>query len=238
LAPHIEAMDVGSFLRKKFPQLKNRIEGQLNFRGQFGLAANNGATIVESLQGSGESVIHQGTIRDFNLLTKIIPGGGDSTSSKGAPRLSESFAELVNRQDTPCETFKASFKVDRQRIRTEDLLLVTPDYTITGAGWVGFDRTTQWNGLLVLSPRITQELQREFKLIRHLLDRRGRLSVSFRAEGRFPKVKVRPENRALAQVLRRGLSSRAGETAPGGKSVDKEEREGWLPQALEELLKP
>jgi uncharacterized protein involved in outer membrane biogenesis len=239
LAPDIESMDVGSFLRKKFPQLRNRIEGQLNFRGQFGVAANNGATVVESLQGSGESVIHQGTIRDFNLLTKIIPGGGDSTSSKGAPRLSESFAELVNRQDTPFETFKASFKVDGQRIRTEDLLLVTPDYTITGAGWVGFDRTTQWNGLLVLSPRITQELQREYKLIRHLLDRRGRLSVSFRVEGRFPKVKVRPENRALAQVLRRGFSSRTGETAPGGdKSLEKEEKEGWLPQALQELLKP
>jgi hypothetical protein len=239
LAPYIESMDLGAFLEKKFPQLKNRIEGQLNFRGQFGAAANNGATVVESLQGSGESVIHQGTIRHFNLLTKIIPGGGDSTSSKSAPRLPESLAEVVNHQDTPFETLKASFNVDQQRIRTEDLSLITPDYTITGAGWVGFDRTTQWNGLLVLSPRITQELQREYKLIRHLLDRRGRLSVSFRVEGRFPKVQVRPENRALAQVLRRGFSSRAGETVPGGnKSVEKEEREGWLPQVLQELLKP
>jgi hypothetical protein len=239
LDPYIESMDLGSFLRKKFPQLKNPIEGQLNFRGQFGAAANNGATLVESLQGSGESAIHQGTIRDFNLLTKIIPGGGDAASSKGAPRFPENLAELINHQDTPFETLKANFKIDRQRIHTEDLLLVTPDYTITGAGWIGFDRTTQWNGLLVLSPRITQELQREYKLIRHLLDRRGRLSVSFRVEGRFPKVQVRPENRALAQVLRRGFSSRAGETAPGGnKSGEKEEREGWLPQALQELLKP
>jgi len=239
LAPHIESMDVGSFLRQKFPQLKNRIEGQLNLRGQFGVAANNGATVAESLQGSGESVIHQGTIRDFNLLTKIIPGAGDAGTSKSAPRLPESLAELVNRRDTPFETLKASFKIDRQRIHTEDLLLVTPDYTITGAGWIGLDRTTQWNGLLVLSPRITQELQREYKLIRHLLDRRGRLSVSFRAEGRFPKVKLRPENRALAQVLRRGLSPRTGEPDPEGiKSADKEPRDGWLPQALEELLKP
>jgi AsmA-like C-terminal region/Domain of Unknown Function (DUF748) len=238
LAPYIESMDVGSFLRKKFPQLKNRIEGQLNFRGQFGVAANNGTKVVESLQGSGESVIHQGTIRHFNLLRKIIPGGGDSTSSKNAPRLPESLAEVVNHPDTPFEILKGSFKVDQQRIRTEDLLLVTPDYTITGAGWVGFDRTTQWNGLLVLSPRITQELQREYKLIRHLLDRRGRLSVSFRVEGKFPKVQVRPENRALAQVLRRGFSSRAGETAPGDNKIEKEEREGWLPQALQELLKP
>jgi uncharacterized protein involved in outer membrane biogenesis len=239
LAPHIESMDVGAFLRQKFPQLKNRVDGQLNFRGQFGVAANNGATVAESLQGSGESVIYQGTIQDFNLLTKIIPGGGDAASSKGTPRLPESLAELVNRPDTPFETLKASFKVEHKRVRTEDLLLVTPDYTITGAGWIGFDRTTQWNGMLVLSPRITQELLREYKLIRHLLDRRGRLSVSFRAEGKFPKVKLKPENRALAQVLRRGLSLKAGETAPeSNKSAEKEPREGWLPQALEELLKP
>jgi hypothetical protein len=239
LVPDIESMDVGAFLRKKFPQLKNRIDGKLNFHGQFGIAASNGAAVVESLEGSGESVIHHGTIRDFNLLTKIIPGGGDSASSKGAPRLPESLAELVSRPDTPFETLKAGFKVDRQRIRTEDLLLVTPDYTITGTGWVGFDRTTQWTGLLVLSPRITLELQREYKLIRHLLDRRGRLSVSFRAEGKFPKVKVRPENRALAQVLHRGLSPKAGEAlTEGNKGAEKEPREGWLPQALEELLKP
>jgi uncharacterized protein involved in outer membrane biogenesis len=239
LTPYIESMDVGAFLRQKFPQLKNRVDGQLNFRGQFDVAAHNGATVAESLQGSGESVIHQGTIQDFNLLTRIIPGGGDAASSKGTPRLPESLAELVNRRDTPFEILKASFKVDQKRVRTEDLLLVTPDYTITGTGWVGFDRTTQWNGLLVLSPRITQELQREYKLIRHLLDRRGRLSVPFRAEGKFPKVKLKPENRALAQVLRRGLSPRAAETAPeGNKSAEKDPREGWLPQALEDLLKP
>jgi hypothetical protein len=239
LAPHIESMDVGAFLRQKFPQLKNRVDGQLNFRGQFDVAAHNGATVAESLQGSGESVIHQGTIQDFNLLTKIIPGGGDGASSRGAPRLPDGLAELVNRRDTPFEILKASFKVDQKRVRTEDLLLVTPDYTITGAGWVGFDRTTQWNGLLVLSPRITQELQREYKLIRHLLDRRGRLSVSFRAEGRFPKVKLKPENRALAQILRRSFSPRVGDTPPeSNKSGEKEPREGWLPQVLEDLLKP
>jgi AsmA-like C-terminal region/AsmA family len=238
LAPHIESMDVGAFLRQKFPQLKNRVDGQLNLQGQFDVAAHNGTAVAESLRGSGESVIHQGTIRDFNLLAKIIPGGGD-TAFKGTPRLPESLAELVNRRDTPFETLKASFKIDQKRVRTDDLLLITPEYTISGAGWIGFDRTTQWNGLLVLSPRITQELQREYKLIRHLLDRRGRLSVSFRAEGKFPKVKLKPENRALAQVLRRGLAPRAGETGPDDKkSAEKEPREGWLPQALEELLKP
>ncbi|HSE87817.1 MAG TPA: AsmA-like C-terminal region-containing protein [Candidatus Binatia bacterium] len=234
-----ESIQLGSFLKQKFPQLKNRLEGQLNFRGQFHAATQNGATVTKSLQGSGESVIHHGTIRDFNLIAKIIPGGGgDSASSVGSSRLPASLAVLVDRPYTPFDTLKANFKVDGQRIRTDDLLLVTPDYTITGAGWVGFDRTTQWNGLLVFSPRITQELQREYKMIRYLLDRRGRLSISFRAEGKFPNVSVRPDNRAVAQVFRRSFPQKAGEPpAGGGKSTEKNERKHWLPESLEQLLK-
>jgi uncharacterized protein involved in outer membrane biogenesis len=240
LKSQIESIGVESLLKQKFPQLRNRLEGQLNFHGQFEAATQNGTAVVETLQGSGESVIHNGSIRDFNLIAKIIPGGGSSSaSSKGSSRLPASLAALVDRPYTPFDTLKANFKVEGQRIRTDDLVLVTPEYTITGAGWIGFDRTTQWNGLLVFSPRITQELQREYKMIRYLLDRRGRLSISFGAEGKFPNVKVRPENRALAQVFRRSFPQKAGEPpAGGGKSTEKNERKNWLPESLEQLLKP
>jgi AsmA-like C-terminal region/AsmA family len=239
LKSQIESIEVGSLLEQKLPQLRNRIEGQLNFRGQFDAARQNGVTVAEALQGSGESVIHHGRIRDFNLIAKIIPGGSSDTAlSKGPSRLPASLAALVDRPYTPFDILKANFKVEGQRIRTDDLLLVTPDYTITGAGWVGFDRTTQWNGLLVFSPRITQELQREYKMIRYLLDRRGRLSISFRAEGRFPNVKVKPENRAVAQVLRRSFPQKFDEPAlGGGKSSEKNEGKTWLPESLEQLLK-
>jgi uncharacterized protein involved in outer membrane biogenesis len=238
LRSQIESIELGSFLKEKFPTLRNRVEGRLNFRGQFDTAIHNGATVTEALRGSGESVIHNGTIRDFNLIAMIFPRGNDS-SSQTSPRLPPGLTALVNLQDTPFETLKANFKVVEKQIRTDDLLLVTPDYTITGAGWVGLDRTTQWNGLLVLSPRITQELQRDYKMIRYLVDRRGRLSISFRAEGRFPNVQVRPENRAVAQALRRGFSPRPGDPAPGGtKSPEKNERKSWLPETLEQLLRP
>jgi uncharacterized protein involved in outer membrane biogenesis len=237
LKSQTESIQLESLLKQKFPQLKNRIEGKLNFRGQFEAATQNGPIVTRTLQGSGESVIHHGTIQDFNLIAKIIPGGGgDSASSAGSSRLPASLAVLVDRPYTPFDTLKANFKVEGQRIRTDDVLLVTPDYTITGAGWVGFDRTSQWNGLLVLSPRITQELQREYKLIRYLLDRRGRLTIPFRVDGKFPNVTVRPENRAVAQVFRRSFPQKAGEPA-GDKGIEKNERKNWLPESLEQLLK-
>ncbi len=239
LKSQTESIQLESLLKQKFPQSKNPIEGKLNFRGQFEAATQNGSTVIRTLQGSGESVIHHGTIRNFNLIAKIIPGGGgESASSAGSSRLPAGLAVLVDRPYTPFDTLKATFKVEGQRIRTDDVLLVTSDYTITGAGWIGFDRTTQWNGLLVLSPRITQELQREYKLIRYLLDRRGRLTISFRADGKFPNVTVRPENRAVAQVFRRSFPQKAGEPAGGGNGTEKNEKKNWLPESLEQLLKP
>jgi hypothetical protein len=239
LTSQVESLEMGSLLAKKFPRLRNRIEGQLDLRGRFEAAPRNGTTIAAAFQGAGETVIHHGMIRNFNLIaTLILRDSGASGPSKASARLPAPFAALVDQQDTPFDALKASFRIEQQRIHTDDLVLSTPDYTISGAGWVGFDRTTQWNGVLVFSPRITQELQREYKMIRYLLDRRGRLSLSFRAEGRFPNVKVRPENRAVAQAFRRGFPQRPEDAAGGGgKSADKPDKREGLPESLEELLK-
>ena len=87
LKSQTESIQLESFLKQKFPQLKNRIEGKLNFRGQFEAATQNGSTVTKTLQGSGESVIHQGIIRNFNLIAKIIPGGsGESAAGPPASR--------------------------------------------------------------------------------------------------------------------------------------------------------
>jgi hypothetical protein len=97
---------------------------------------------------------------------------------------------------------------------------------------VAFDGTTQWNGLLVFSPFVTRELQREYGAIRYFLDRKGRLAVSFRVDGKLPNVRIRPENRALSQALRWGTWQR-GDDVPG-----REGRSGrtWLPESLDRLL--
>ena len=53
----------------------------------------------------------------------------------------------------------------------------------------------------MLSPALTQEIQRDFRWIRHLLDRRGRLAIPFRIEGTSP-IKIRIENRNLSEAFR------------------------------------
>jgi hypothetical protein len=231
-----DAIDTSLLIGQLIPRLKNRLEGRLSGRAQFDAAAGPGASLRDALGGDGETAVDRGVIRHFNLLRQLLLGGGDPDgSAETIARLPPSIAGLLNHRDTPFDSLKASFILEQKRIRTENLVMTTPDYTITGAGWMGLDRSTRWNGLIVLSPRVTQEIQRDYRMFRYLLDRRGRLAISFRLEGTIPNVKIRLDNRPLAQLLRSGAP-------PGDRESDNQSgeatREGkaWLPDALERFL--
>jgi AsmA-like C-terminal region/Domain of Unknown Function (DUF748) len=239
IVSEITSMDAGALVKEKFPQLKNRIDGHLDFRGRFNATRDNGAAIPSIIRGSGGFAIQRGTIRDVNLIAMLLPrSSGVVAASNISSRLPPILTELIERQHTPFDTLKANFALEEQRLQIENLILVTPDYTITGAGSVGFNKATKWTGLFVLSPRVTQELQSEYKTIRHLLDRRGRLAIPFRADGPLSNIKIRPENRALAQALGARASDPGNE--PAGEVETEHGKAGkrdWLPKSLEDLLK-
>jgi uncharacterized protein involved in outer membrane biogenesis len=233
----VEGVEMRALLAQLFPALAGRLDGQLRGRARFDATAADGTTVQQALKGTGEASVQQGVIRDFNLVSQVLlRGSGAGVSSEAAAHLPPSLLSLVGRRDTAFDSLKASFTIEDQRIHTEDLVFSTPDYTITGAGWVGFDRSTNWNGLLLLSPRLTQEAQRDYRIIRYLLDRRGRLPISFRLDGKIPNVKIRLENRALAQALRAGTSRGDDKDAEGKPGQEPKETKRWLPDALERFL--
>jgi hypothetical protein len=233
----IDALDVRALFTQLFPPLRDRFEGRLNGRAQFHANGSDGASRKAPLKGSGEAWLQHGTIKDFNLVSQLLlKGSGSAVSAAAVSRVPPGFAALFNRPDTPIDSLKADFIIDQKRVSTENLVLTTPDYTITGAGWIGFDRATLWNGMLVLSPHLTQQVQRDYRIIRYLLDRRGRLAIGFRIDGQIPNVTIRLENRALAQALRTGSAPR-GSSADGQDSETPKESKNWLPDALERFLK-
>lgn len=231
-----DAIDTNPLIAELFPPMKDRIEGRLSGRAQFAATASTGAALADALSGDGETSLDRGAIKDFNLVRQLLlKGSGASGSAETASRLPPGFVALLNHRDTPFDSIKASFVLEPQRIRTDNLVMTTPDYTITGAGWMGLDRSTKWNGLLVLSPRLTQEIQRDYRMLRYLLDRRGRLAISFRLEGTIPNVKISLDNRILAQVLRGGAPPGGGDSDSEGSEATKEGKK-WLPDALERFL--
>ena len=238
LSVQADGLEMRALMTQLIPPIKGKFEGQLNGRGQFALATTNGGEAYNELKGSGEITVQRGAIKDFNLVSQLLlRGSGTTVSAQSTARLSPGFANLLTRPDTIFDSLKADFIVEPERIRSDNLVIATADYTITGAGWIGFDRTTKWNGLIVLSPRVTQEVQRDYRLVRYLLDRRGRLAITFRVEGTIPNARIRLDNRALAQTLRGG--GLAGNN--DGESTARPNRETndgkkWLPDALERFL--
>jgi hypothetical protein len=235
ILPKIEAASLNGVLTQLAPQLKDRFDGQLDFRGEFEASGLDDGALRETFQGSGAALIRKGTIKSFNLIPRLFyRGSGQDPMADKVQGRPQNLAAILKREDTPIEELKATVTVEGQRLRTENLSLSTPEYAISGAGWVAFDGTTQWNGLLVFSPVVTRALQREYGAIRYFLDRKGRLAISFRLDGKLPNVRIRPDNRALAQALRWGTWQRGDElTGQQGRSG-----RTWLPESLDRLLHP
>jgi uncharacterized protein involved in outer membrane biogenesis len=236
LATQAEAVALSALGPHLWPALKDRVQGQLNGHSQFSVISTPGAKAQIVLKGSGEAQVQNGMIKDFNLISQLLlRGSGAAVSAQSMARVPAGFAKLLSRSDTVVDFLKADFIVEPERVRTDNLVLATPEYTVTGAGWVGYDRSTKWNGLLVLSPRLTQEVQRDVRLLRYLLDRRGRLAVTFRVDGAIPNVRIRLDNRALAQTLRGGERDGERET-PDRQDLEPGADKKWLPDALERFL--
>jgi len=235
LYAQLNSVDLQALLTNKFPSFKDRIEGQLNFQGEFSAEAHNGAMKPGSLEGGGEIRIPGGTLKDFNLIALMMSRIGSSGSTISL-QLSPSLAELARFKDTPFENLEALVILDQEVIRTENLQLSTADYKIMAAGWMMTDQVTRWNGMLVMSVRISQELLRENKSLRYLLDRSGQINLPFRVEGTPANLRVRPDSRIIAQIVRRGSLPKTIEPPAIDKRPDAQEQKESLPAELEQFL--
>jgi len=238
LSAQIDDIALRSLVRRLLPAAHDRVQGWLHGRGRFASSLADTAKGQNTIEGSGEIAAQNGLVKDFNLISQLmLRGSGAARSAQSSARLPPGFAKLLSRSDTSFDSLKFDFVVEPGRLRTDNLVITTPDYTVTGAGWIGFDLTTKWNGLIVLSPRLTQEVQRDVRLLRYLLDRRGRLAVTFRVDGAIPNVRIRLDNRALAQTLRGGTAPQTGESeAEEPPSQASRAEKKWLPDALERFL--
>jgi hypothetical protein len=230
----VDALEIGELAAQFFPAMTGRLTGLLSGQARFTAALADAGSLRDSLESSGEASLHQGTIRDFNLIGQLLLRGSGGNIS--ASRLPPSLAGLIERRDTSFESLKTNFTLEQKRIRTNNLVITTPEYTITGAGSIGLDRSTNWNGLLSFSPGITQEFQRDYRILRRLLDRRGgRLAVPFRLDGKIPNVKIRLDNRAFAQAIHTGPGQ--DKDSDGKPTQERKEVKRWIPDALDRFLK-
>ena len=240
LDPNIESMDLKPLLSRQFPRFKDHIEGQLNLKAKLNGESKASSELPQSIQGEGEAHVRGGSLRDFNLAQLVIskvsgmPGGANLISSRIPARVQA----LLEKKDTSFDTLGGTFTVKQGRIYSDDLLLATPDYSITAKGSMGLDKSMKWDATLVMSPQFTQELIQESKNARYMLDQKGRLAIPFRLEGTLPRVQAKPDLRALIESIQRGLLRKRTQPTDGEgeKEPKKRERRDRIPKELEQLF--
>lgn len=188
IEPNIETVELRTLLKRKLLGLEEYLDGRLSLKGTFRAAAKNISAMPQGLSGAGETQIHSGALKDFNLLRLVL---ASVVELHGSPRRwPPPLAALAERKDTPFETLTANFTLQGGRAYSKNLLLSAADYTIGGEASVGFDKTLQWDALLTLTPEVTQDLARDEPAIRSLIDRTGRLAVPFHLGGNLAHVRV------------------------------------------------
>ena len=239
LEPNIEAMDLNALLSQKFPNFKEHIEGQLYFKAKLRGESKNSAALQDSLEGEGAAQVRGGSLKNFNLVERVLskvaglPGVPNLISSRASAR----YSAVLQRKDTPFETLAATFTVKQGRIYSNDLSLVTPDYSVRGEGWIGFDKTIKWDAALAMSAQFTQEILREHKNARYMVDRQGRLAVPFRLDGTLPYVQARPDLQGLAEGIQKGLLQKGMDRLLGGEKDEKNKtKRDWIQKGLEQFF--
>lgn len=221
LEPHIENVDLKPLLVQKFPGFKEHIDGRLNLNAKLLAASRNGVSLQDDMQGQGDTQVLNGTLKDFNLVELVLsnikglPGMSDLVSS----RFSSRYSAMFQRSDTPFNSLTATFAIDKGRILSKDFHMATPDYSVYGDGWVGFDKSMKWNATLVMSSQFTRELMQEHRNVRYVLNRQGRLAIPFRLEGTLPRVQAKPDVQKLAEVIQQGFLAKGKERSSGGEQV-------------------
>ncbi|MFQ5682153.1 MAG: AsmA family protein [Candidatus Binatia bacterium] len=238
LNPNIEGMDLQALLSLKYPKFKDHIAGRLNFRARLWGEGQGGTALRQSLQGEGETLVREGSLKDFNLVKQVL------SKVTGIPGLSNLLSlriplrdrAIFERKDTPFDTLEASFTVKQGQIHTNDLLIVTPEYSINGKGWVTFDKAVQWDARLAMSRVFTQDLIAEHRNVRYIADRQGRLTVPFRLTGTLPNVQAEPDLQGLTSAMSRGLLQKGMDRFLGeGEKRKKKDARDWLKRGLEQL---
>jgi hypothetical protein len=239
LNARIEGMDLKSFVSQKFPRFKDHVTGKLNLKAKLRAEGKNGSSWQENLRGEGETEIRDGIVKDVNLPGRVLD---KVTGLPGIPQLLAAplparYRSVLDRRYTLFQKLAASFRIAERKIYARELVLATPDYTVQGEGWLGFDKTMRWAAELVMSPQFAREIVKEHGNARYLLDRQGKLAVPFRVEGTLPQIQPKPDTQWLAEQIQRGLAHKGPERAPAAETEQRrKEREDWIQKGLEKLF--
>ena len=233
LSPTAERLELGSLLPLLPATAKDSINGRISLSGRFRSTGKDWPAMVRNLGGHGSVTLDRGVLHRFNPVRGVLAAmdaveGIDRIDTAGPAYLS-----LVRGDRASFEIIESTFTVDKGRIRSDDLLLISDEYSVVGRGWANHDGEVDLRATLVLSSAFSHDLSGRYRNVRYLFDADG-ISLPFRLSGNIPDVSFEPN---VAQLTRYMYDRLAQERPP--RSDDGEAANLWekLGRGFRELLR-
>ena len=216
LNPTAEQLDLRSLLSLLPNGATDSISGRMNLKGRFRSTGEDWAAMVRNLSGRGSVTLDKGVLGKFNPVRGVLTAmdaveGIDKIDSAGP-----AYIPLVRGDRASFKSIEGTFNVKKGRIRSNDLLLISDQYSIVGRGWASHDGGVDLRATLVLSSAFSRDLSGRHRNVRYLFDADG-ISLPFRLAGNIPDIVVEPD---VPQLTRYMYDKLAQERAPRSDDSD------------------
>ena len=200
LHPAAENLDANRLLAHFPGYPADSVNGQLSLEGRFRGSGTDWPSLVRNLNGRGRMTLNKGVLANFNpvrgvLATLDAVEGIDPIDTAGP-----TFLSLVRDDRTSFRTVEGHFAVHQGKVGSDNMRLVSDDYSVVGRGSLNPDGQVELLATLVLSPAFSRDLSGRYRNVRYLFDAEG-ISLPFRLTGQIPDVAIQPDVPQLVRYM-------------------------------------
>ena len=182
------------------PQFRGRLSASL----EGAAVGKEGPEISRTLTGSGQVILNDAAILNFNLLREIfsrlslIPGLVDRL----AQRLPQEYQAKLDRRDTILGPITLPFTLQNGALIFRNLQIDTDTFQLgQGIASIGLNGVVAGQIVLRIDPDLSAALIQSVREFEYLADRDGRLEIPIRIDGVLPHVTVIPDLQVVATRL-------------------------------------
>jgi AsmA protein len=205
---------LGRLLAARAPDLAAHVDGRLDATGSLTGAGKGPDAVRRSLDGTVRLDVRDGVLRDVDLVDEVLRGttGVDQITGIVPAALRQKRPELFGAADTHFEELHASARIADGQAHTDDLVMRTASYRMTGRGSVGLDGTLDMTAVLQAGPALTADVLATARDARWLANDQGLLEIPLHLGGRLTRIRLQPDPDFVASLLGRILmGGRKGE---------------------------
>ncbi|HMO01983.1 MAG TPA: AsmA-like C-terminal region-containing protein [Oligoflexia bacterium] len=213
LKTKVLSLDIERTLSLLKPSLFLPISGSLAaFSGEFAGKINTNDPLAE-LSGEATMVLHNLTIKNFNLIGKtmesilILSNINDSLDSN--------TREILKNNNTNIDNLSAQALIKNKLINLTNLDLQSPLFELRGTGFVKIPDMLDLKNTITFSPLISAKLAEKIKELRYAFDDQNRLSLPLEITGSTSNPKITPKAEQIIKQAAKAALKKEAEKAIG-----------------------